>query len=82
MGKSPVVHIDSFEVDELILKVLSRNLFGLSKDKIRRELPPAHRISTKQINGRLDDLLGRGRVYAWHPPAGKTKKPPAPRYAL
>jgi hypothetical protein len=70
------------EVDELILKILFRNRFGLSTDKVRKDLPPSHRISKDQINSRLKALVSGGKIYAWNPPPGKAKKPPAPIYSL
>jgi len=76
------IRIDLGEVDELILKILSRNGFGLSPDKIRKDLPPSHRLSKDQINSRLKALISGGKIYAWNPPRGKLKNPPAPIYSL
>lgn len=74
--------IDFREVDELILKVLSRSRFGLSADRIRRDLPPSHRLSKDQINSRLKDLLAERKIYVWNPPRGMSKKPSAPICSL
>ena len=73
---------DSLEVDGLVLKILSRNRFGLSAGKIRQDLPPSQRISKGQLAARLNDLLPGGQVHAWHPPAGKGVKPAAPIYGI
>ncbi len=81
-SKTPVPSLDFDGVDELILKVLSRNQFGLPLSKIRKDLPASHRSSAKHLAARLDDLLAEGRVQAWKPPVGKAKKPPAPIYSL
>ena len=81
-SKAPVPSLDAHELDELILKVLSRNRFGLPANKIHKELPPSYRRSTKFITARLDDLRARGRVQAWEPPPGKAKNPPAIIYSL
>jgi len=80
--KPSPIPLDFGEVDELILKILSRNRFGLSADKIRRDLPPSHRISKDQIKSRLKAPFSVGKIYAWNPPLGKAKKPPAPIYSL
>jgi hypothetical protein len=81
-SKAPAPPLDAHELDELILKVLSRNRFGLPPSKILKELPPSHRPSGKHLAARLEDLLAGGRVHAWNPPIGKAKKPPAPIYSL
>ncbi len=74
--------LDDHELDELILKVLSRSRFGLPPNKIHKELPPSCRRSAKHLAARLDKLLVEGRVHAWEPPAGKPGKPPASIYFL
>jgi hypothetical protein len=74
--------MDLKEVDDLILKVLARNPLGLSINKIRKNLPPSYRIPNEQMVARLNHLLSEGHIHAWHPPAGKAKKPPAPIYSL
>jgi hypothetical protein len=74
--------LDLQGLDELILKVLSRNRFGLTVAKIRRDLPPAYRASAKQINARLDVLLGRGLIHAWPPFHETGTKPTAPIFSL
>ncbi len=74
--------LDAHELDELILKVLSRSRFGLPPNKIYKELPSSYRRPGKHLAARLDDLLSEGRVHAWEPPIGKTKKPPAAIYSL
>jgi hypothetical protein len=81
-SKAPISLLDAPELDELILKVLSRNRFGLPPNKIHKELPSSYRRSAKHLAIRLDDLLVEGRVHAWKPPVGKAKKPPAPIYSL
>jgi hypothetical protein len=81
-SKAPVPLLGSHELDELILKVLSRNRFGLPPNKIHRELPPSYRSSAKQIAARLDKLIAEGRIQVWRPPPGKSQKPPAPIYSL
>jgi len=80
--KAPVSSLDTHELDELIVKVLSRSRFGLPANKIHKELPPSYRRSVKDLVVRLDDLIAGGRVHAWQPPSGKAKKPPAPIYSL
>ena len=80
--KFQVPLFDSLEVDGLVLKILSRNRFGLSAGKIRQDLPPSQRISKGQLAARLNDLLPGGQVHAWHPPAGKGVKPAAPIYGI
>lgn len=80
--KVSVRQVEVHEVDDLILKVLSRNRFGLSANKIRNDLPASHRSPVKQIAERLDNLLGEGRVHAWHPPKGRAQRPPVPIYSL
>jgi hypothetical protein len=80
-SKAPVPLSDAPELDELILKVLSRNRFGLSPNKIHKELPSAYRRSAKHLAARLDDLLAEGRVHAWKPPIGKAQRPPAAIYS-
>jgi hypothetical protein len=69
--------MDLKEIEDLILKVLSRNPFGLSINKIRNNLPPSYRIPNEQMVARLNHLLSEGHLYAWQPPAGKAKKPAA-----
>jgi hypothetical protein len=81
-SKAPIPPLDAHELDELILKVLSRNRFGLPPNKIHKELPPSYRRGAKHLASRLDDLLSEGRVHAWKPPIGKAKKPPASIYSL
>jgi hypothetical protein len=81
-SKAPIPFLDAHELDDLILKILSRNRFGLPPNKIHKELPPSYRRSAKHVAARLDDLLSEGRVHAWKPPIGKAKKPPAPIYSL
>lgn len=80
--KALPISIDLREVDDLILKVFSRIPFGLSIDKIRKNLPPSYRIPKEQIAARLNLLVSEGRIHRWHPPAGKSKKPPASIYSL
>ena len=79
---APVSPLDAHELDELILKVLSRHRFGLLSNKIHKELPPSYRSSVKQTGARLDKLIAEGRTKAWQPPVGKSKKPPASIYSL
>jgi hypothetical protein len=81
-SKAPVPSLDAHELDELILKILSRSRFGLPPNKIHKELPPSYRRSAKEIIVRLDGLLAEGRLHVWKPPIGKAKKPPAPIYLL
>jgi len=81
-SKALVPPLDDHELDELILKVLSRSRFGLPPNKIRKELPPSYRRSAKHITARLENLLAEGRVQAWKPPPGKSEKPPSPIYFL
>jgi hypothetical protein len=81
-AKASVPSLDTRELDELILKVLSRSRFGLPANKIHKELPLSYRRSVKDLVARLDDLLAGGRVHAWEPPRGEVKKPPAPIYSL
>lgn len=81
-SKSPALSSDDHELDEIILKVLSRSRFGLPANKIHKELPPSYRRSAKHITVRLDDLRTMGRVHAWEPPPGKAKNPPAIIYSL
>jgi hypothetical protein len=80
--KSSAHLIDFREVEELILKILSRNRYGLSPDMIRKDLPSSHRLFKDQINSRLKALLSEGKVYSWNPPAGSSRKLPAPIYSL
>jgi hypothetical protein len=80
--KIPVFSFDLHEVDDLILKILSRNHFGLSANKIRNDLPASHRIPSKKLAERLDGLLAKGRLHAWQPPKGRAQKPPLPIYSL
>ena len=80
--KLSVTPLDFREVDELILKILSRNRFGLSADKIRSDLPPSHRLPKDQINSRMKALFSERKTYAWHPPEEKSPKPPSPIYSL
>jgi hypothetical protein len=79
---SPALFPDDHELDELILKILSRSPFGLPANRIHKELPPSHRRSTKHISARLQDLRDSGRVQAWEPPPGKSKTPPGIIYSL
>lgn len=81
-SKAPVPSSDAHELDELILKVLSRNRFGHPANKIHKELPPSYLRSAKQVTARLDKLRAEGRVHEWEPPIGKAQKPPAPIYSL
>ena len=80
--KIPLFSSDLHEVDDLILKILSRNHFGLSANKIRNDLPASHRIPIRQLAERLDTLLAEGRLHAWQPPKGRAQKPPLPIYSL
>jgi len=80
--KASVRQVDVHEVDDLILKVLSRNHFGLSANKIRNDLPASYRSPIKQIAERLDNLLAEGRLQAWQPPKGRAQKSPVPIYSL
>ena len=80
-GLSPAF-IDLQEIDQLILRILSRSPLGLTADKIRRDLPPSHRIPKDQLLSRLEDLLSSGRVHAWAPTLGKGEKPVLPIYSL
>jgi hypothetical protein len=83
MEKSPSpTIIDLQEIDQLILRILSRFPLGLTADKIRRDLPPSHRISKDQLLNRLENLLSSGRVHAWAPTLGKGEKPVLPIYSL
>jgi hypothetical protein len=81
-SKSPALPLDDHELDELIVKVLSRSRFGLAANKIHKELPLSYRRSVKDLVARLDDLIAGGRVHAWQPPSGKGKTPPALIYSL
>lgn len=81
-SKAPVPSSDAHELDELILKVLSRNRFGLPPNKIHKELPPSYRSSAKQTAARMNKLNAQGSIKAWQPPPGKSKNPPAPIYSL
>ena len=76
------VDLEFQEFDELILKVLARNRFGLAAAKIRQDLPPAYRSSSMQLIARLDDLLAKGHMYAWHPPDKPGKKSPPPIFSV
>jgi hypothetical protein len=70
------------EVDQLILRILSRTPLGLTADKIRRHLPLSHRVPKDQLLSRLEGLLSSGRVHAWAPTLGKGEKPGLPIYSL
>jgi hypothetical protein len=70
------------EVDQLILRILSRNPLGLTADKIRRDLPPSHRVSKDQLLSRLESLISSGNVRSWAPSPGREEKPVAPIYSL
>ncbi len=70
------------EVDQLILRILSRNPLGLTADKIRRDLPPSHRLSKDQLLRRLEDLVSSGNIRSWAPPTGKEDKPAPLIYSL
>jgi hypothetical protein len=76
------VDLNLQELDELILKILARNRFGLTAAKIRQDLPPAYRSSSKQLHVRLDDLVAKGRIYAWHPPDKAGRKPAPPIFSV
>ena len=74
--------LDFQELDELVLKVLSRHRFGLTAAKIRQDLPPAYRISSRQLVARLEGLLARGRIFQWRPPGKETGKPAPAIFSL
>jgi hypothetical protein len=64
------------------LRILSRTPFGLTADKIRRDLPLSHRVPKDQLLSRLEGLLSSERVHAWAPMQGKGGKPVLPIYSL
>lgn len=80
--QAPVSSLNSHELDELILKVLSRSRFGLLANKIHKGLPPSCLRSVKYITARMNKLIAQGSIKAWQPPPGKSKNPPAPIYSL
>jgi hypothetical protein len=80
--KSSALLFDSREIAELVFKILSRNRYGLSIDKIRKDLPPSHRIAKGRLTALLSDLVSEGKVHCWHPPKGKAENPPHPIYSL
>ncbi len=80
--KSPALLLDPREVNDLIVKVLSRNRLGLPADKIRKDLPPSHRISTDQLSACLAALLQEGRIFAWPFSPETGIKAPAPVYSV
>ena len=74
--------LDFQELDDLILKVLGRNRFGLTAAKIRPNLPPAYRTSPKHLVARIEDLLSKGRIHAWRPPDKGAGKPATTIFSL
>jgi hypothetical protein len=80
--KSSAILFDSREVAELVFKILSRDRYGLSADKIRKDLPPSHRIAKDRLAALLNDLVSEGRVYRWHPPKENAENPSHPIYSL
>jgi hypothetical protein len=69
------------ELEDLTLKILSRNPFDLPVSKIGPALPPAYRRLKKHLPAVLGDLLARERLYSWQPPQGKAKSPPHSVYS-
>ncbi len=69
------------ELEDLIPKILSRNIMGLPAKKIGGSLPPAYTRAKKQLPAVLDDLLAGARIHSWQPPPGKSKAAP-PVYSI
>ena len=70
------------ELEDLTLKILSRNPFGLPVSKISPALPVAYRRLKTQLPAVLDNLLARGKSYSWQPSPGRSKSPPLPLYSV
>jgi hypothetical protein len=66
------------ELDELILKIVSRSPCGLPVAKIRQNLPSSYRSAAAQVEERLRELLKQGRIHEWKPlEVDAEKLPPA-----
>jgi hypothetical protein len=70
------------ELEDLTLKILSRNPFGLPVSKISQALPAAYRRFKIQLPAVLDSLLAKKKLYLWQPSPGKSKSPPLPLYSI
>lgn len=80
--ESPPHSLAIQELDDLVLKILLRNPFGLPASRIAKALPPAYRKVGRQLPAYLEALLLKGLVNSWQPPPGKTKSQPAPIYSI
>lgn len=80
--QSPPHFLPIQELDDLVLKILLRNPFGLPASRIAKALPPAYRKVGRELPAYLEALLLKGLVNSWQPPPGKTKSQPAPIYSI
>ncbi len=80
--KAAIQPLNPQEVEELILKILSRNRWGLPAERVRKALPPSFRPAREEVAARLEELSSRGRLHAWDPPPGKKPTIPARLYSL
>jgi hypothetical protein len=71
-----------YELEDLTLKILLRNPFGLPVSKIGLALPPAYRRLKKHLPAILESLLAKEKLYSWQPPPGKSKSTSLPLYFI
>jgi hypothetical protein len=70
------------ELDDLILKILGREPFGLPATKIVKSLPPSLRRIARPLDRYLKGLVTNRRMFSWEPPLGKAKRIPPAIYSI
>jgi hypothetical protein len=70
------------ELEDLILKILSREPSGLPATKIVKSLPPSLRRIAKPLDEHLKGMVAERRIFSWEPPLGKAKRIPPTIYSV